>query len=70
MRLVPDQPLPPGATGERRFILNPSRSQPLDDNVLSWALEQVAAAGGRAAWLCASHAEAETVWDPLTATGH
>jgi hypothetical protein len=69
VRLVPDQPLPPGATGERRFILNASRSQPLDDNVLSWALEQVAAAGGRAAWLCASHAEADSLQDLLTATG-
>jgi hypothetical protein len=68
-RLEPDQPMPPGATGERRLVLNPTRSRPLDDVVLGWALEQVVAAGGRAAWLCASHAEADTLQDLLTAAG-
>lgn len=68
-RLEPDQPLPPGATGERRLVLNPTRRQPLDDEPLGWALEQVTAAGGRAAWLCASHAEADTLQDLLTAAG-
>ncbi|HUZ51388.1 MAG TPA: DEAD/DEAH box helicase family protein, partial [Streptosporangiaceae bacterium] len=56
-RLVPDEPLPAGATGERRFILNPSSSAAFDEGVLGLALEQVAAAGGRAAWLCASNDE-------------
>jgi hypothetical protein len=68
-RLEPDQPLPPGTTGERRLVLNPTRHQPFDDVVLGWALEQVAAAGGRAAWLCASHAEADTLQDLLAAAG-
>jgi len=48
-RLMPGKPLPLGATGERRFILNPGTEQALDDDVVTWALEQVAAAGGRLA---------------------
>ncbi len=60
-RLVPDEPLPAGATGKRRFILNPSGSTAFDEGVLGLALEQVAAAGGRAAWLCASNDEADTL---------
>ena len=68
-RLVPDQPLPPGSTGDRRFVLNPTRGQPFDDPVLGWALKQVTAAGGRAAWLCASHAEADALQDLLAAAG-
>jgi hypothetical protein len=68
-RLVPDQSLPAGATGERLFVLNPTRDHALDDRVLSWALSQLEAAGGRAAWLCASHAEADALQELLTHAG-
>ncbi|MFI6098224.1 DEAD/DEAH box helicase family protein [Lentzea sp. NPDC051213] len=68
-RLVTEQPLPLGATGERLLVLNPSAEQPFDSTVLSWALGQVQVAGGRAAWLCASHAEADTLQEILTASG-
>jgi hypothetical protein len=68
-RLVPAEPLPLGATGERLLTLNPSTEQPLDPTVLNWALDQAQAAGGRAAWLCASHGEADTLQDILTAAG-
>lgn len=68
-RLVTAQPLPPGATGERRLVLNPSSEQPFDQNVLGWALAQAQAAGGRAAWLCASHAEADALQGILTTYG-
>jgi hypothetical protein len=68
-RLVPDQPLPPSVTGERLFVLNPGRQQPLEGAVLRWALDQVTAAGGRAAWLCASHAEADALQGQLTSLG-
>jgi hypothetical protein len=64
-RLDPAQPLPAGATGTRRFVLNPSGKPALDDDVLDWALDQVDAAGGRAAWLCASNAEADELEEKL-----
>lgn len=48
-RLVTDQPLPAGTTGERMFVLNPSSAEALDPNVLDWALGQAQAAGGKAA---------------------
>lgn len=70
VRLVPDQPLPDGATGERRLVLNPGSRQPFEDEVLDWALDQVVAAGSRAAWLCASHAEADLLQELLTSIGH
>ena len=42
----------------------------VDDHVFGWALKQVSAAGGRAAWLCASHAESRRASGfSLTATG-
>jgi hypothetical protein len=69
-RLVTEQPLPGGATGDRIFVLNPSQDQAGDPAVLAWALDQVNAAGGRAAWLCASHAEADTFQTLLTDFGH
>jgi len=69
-QLVPDKPLPPGATGDRLFVLNPSSEQPSDEAVFGWALGQVEAAGGRAAWLCASHAEADVLQAQLTTAGH
>lgn len=65
-RLTPEQPLPPGATGERVFVLNPSQEQADHPDVLTWALNQANAAGGRAAWLCASHAEADAFQALLT----
>jgi hypothetical protein len=68
-RLVTAHPLPPGATGERRLVLNPSLEQPFDVQVLEWALKQTEAAGGRAAWLCASHAEADSLEAILIAQG-
>ncbi|NYH92949.1 DEAD/DEAH box helicase family protein [Actinopolymorpha rutila] len=68
-RLSTAAPLPTGATGERLLVLNPSVEPPSDPNVLGWALAQAQAAGGRAAWLCASHAEADTLQETLTANG-
>jgi hypothetical protein len=65
VRLVTDQPLPAGATGERQFVLNSSDKEPFDEDVFDWALSQAEAAGGRAAWLCASHAEADMLQDIL-----
>jgi hypothetical protein len=64
-RLTTSEPLPAGATGERMFVLNSSGQEPFEDLVLDWALEQARAAGGRAAWLCASHAEADTLQEIL-----
>jgi hypothetical protein len=69
VQLTPEEPLPPGTTGERRFILNPGDGQPFDDDVLDWALDQARAARGRAAWLCASHAEADALQELLTEAG-
>ncbi|KQV11420.1 MULTISPECIES: DEAD/DEAH box helicase family protein [unclassified Kitasatospora] len=68
-RLATATPLPTGATGERLLVLNPSVEQPSDQHVLGWALAQARAAGGRAAWLCASHAEADTLQETLTVYG-
>ncbi|WP_306368719.1 DEAD/DEAH box helicase family protein [Nocardiopsis sp. CC223A] len=65
-QLEPAQSLPPGATGERLLVLNPSSERPFDSTVLEWALSQARAAGGRAAWLCASHSEADTLQEALT----
>lgn len=70
IRLITEQPLPAGMTGQRLLVLNPSGGQPSDENVLGWALDQVTAAGGRAAWLCASHAEADALQAQLTTIGH
>jgi hypothetical protein len=61
VRLAPAQPLPSGATGTQQLVLNPTGKPAFDDEVLSWVLEQVDAAGGRAAWLCASNTEADTL---------
>ncbi|MEW2160464.1 DEAD/DEAH box helicase family protein [Streptomyces sp. NPDC007189] len=66
-RLTSSTPLPSGATGERLLVLNPSAEQAFDPNVLDWALAQAQSAGGRAAWLCASRTEADTLQDTLTA---
>jgi Helicase C-terminal domain/DEAD/DEAH box helicase len=66
-RLTTSKPLPAGATGERKFVLNSSSQEPFEDLVLDWALEQVRSAGGRAAWLCASHAEADELQEILEA---
>jgi hypothetical protein len=49
-----------GEVGERVFILNPSDEAPLDDRPAAFALRQ-AVVVGRAAWLCASHNEADQV---------
>lgn len=68
-RLVTAEPLPSGATGERLLVLNPTAEPPFDQNVLGWALTQAQAAGGRAAWLCASHAEADSLQAALTSYG-
>lgn len=68
-RLVPDAPLPAGATGRRQFVLNPTGDTAFGGDVLGLALEQVAAAGGRAAWLCASHDEADTLQELLESQG-
>ncbi|MGW1974213.1 DEAD/DEAH box helicase family protein [Streptomyces sp. NPDC001889] len=68
-RLTTATPLPSGATGERLLVLNPSAEPSFGVNVLNWTLAQATAAGGRAAWLCASHAEADTLEETLTAYG-
>ncbi|GAA4969527.1 DEAD/DEAH box helicase [Kineococcus glutinatus] len=68
-RLTPTAPLPAGATGHRQLILNPTGKSALDEEVLEWALEQVAAADGRAAWLCASNGEADLLEKALEAEG-
>ncbi|MFG1849599.1 DEAD/DEAH box helicase family protein [Micromonospora carbonacea] len=68
-RLTTATPLPPGPTGERLLVLNPSAEPAFDQHVLGWALDQTQAAGGRAAWLCASHAEADTLQEALSADG-
>lgn len=68
-RLTPATPLPAGATGHRQLILNATEKPALDDDVLEWALEQVAAADGRAAWLCASNAEADLLEKKLEQEG-
>jgi hypothetical protein len=67
--LVPATPLPAGATGDRQLILNATGKPALHDDVLEWALEQVVAADGRAAWLCASNAEAELLEEKLVEEG-
>ncbi|MFE6801534.1 DEAD/DEAH box helicase family protein [Streptomyces sp. NPDC057681] len=69
-RLATASPLPAGATGERRLVLNPSSEPAIGQNVLGWALAQAQAVGGRAAWLCASHAEADSLEETLAAQGH
>ncbi|WP_101789189.1 DEAD/DEAH box helicase family protein [Nonomuraea indica] len=69
-RLVTEQSLPVGATGDRMFALNPGQQQATDPTMLAWALDQADAAGGRAAWLCASHTEADTFQRLLTGFGH
>jgi Rad3-related DNA helicase len=66
----PISPLPSGTTGERMFVLNPTSEQALDPSVLGWALEQVKAAGGKAAWLCSSHSEADILQAILGVDGH
>ena len=68
--LVTEQPLPSGTIGERMFVLNPTSEQALDPSVLGWALEQVEAAGGKAAWLCSSNSEADTLQAILGVVGH
>ncbi|MEU8911750.1 DEAD/DEAH box helicase family protein [Streptomyces nigrescens] len=67
--LTTTTPLPSGATGERLLVLNPSAEPAFDQSLLGWALAQAQTAGGRAAWLCASHAEADTLEETLTAYG-
>ena len=68
-RLVTAQPLAAGATGEHMLVLNPSSADALDPDVLDWALGQAHAAGGKAAWLCASHSEADILQAALGALG-
>ncbi|MFI9327938.1 DEAD/DEAH box helicase [Kitasatospora sp. NPDC052868] len=68
-RLTTAVPLPTGATGERQLVLNPTTASPTDERVLEWALAQAEAAGGRAAWLCASHAEADALEETLAEYG-
>lgn len=68
-RLKPATPLPGGTTGHRELMLNATGKHPLDDAVLEWALKQVAAADGRAAWLCASNTEADLLEETLKDKG-
>jgi len=68
-RLTTPTAFPTGTTGERKFVLNASGQEPFDDIVLDWALQQAEAAGGRAAWLCASHAEADELQQILEQDG-
>jgi hypothetical protein len=57
-----------GSTGRRIFLLNPSPEPAFSDRVLEFALMQ-AAQSGRVAWLCASHAEADSVEDVVREAG-
>ena len=68
-RLVTEEPLPAGATGERLLVLNPSGGQPTDENVLTGHSIR-SRPPGRAAWLCASHAEADALQAQLASAGH
>ncbi|MFB7335246.1 DEAD/DEAH box helicase [Streptomyces adustus] len=68
-RLTTAAPLPSGTTGERLLVVNPSAERSFDQTVLNWALDQTEAAGGRAAWLCASHSEADVLEDILAEDG-
>ncbi|SEB29336.1 Type III restriction enzyme, res subunit [Rhodococcus pyridinivorans] len=68
-RLSTVEPLQSGATGDRIFLLNPSSEDALAPQVFAWALEQSKKAGGRAAWLCSSHPEAETLEEKLVEEG-
>ncbi|WP_141214993.1 MULTISPECIES: DEAD/DEAH box helicase family protein [Nocardiaceae] len=67
MALSTADPLNAASTGERLFVLNPSPDEALGPNTLAWALEQSAEAGGRTAWLCSSHAEADALQTKLLA---
>lgn len=57
------------ATGHRLLLLNPTSEASLSTDCVSFALAQAAIAG-RVAWLCASHAEADSVEGLLTHGGH
>jgi hypothetical protein len=57
---VLDESVGEGEVGTRRFLLNPGDEPPLSETPLDFALAQAARAG-RAAWLCASHVEADRV---------
>ena len=54
------------STGTRKLVLNPTELPSLDPSMLEWALAQVPHAGGRAAWLCSSNVEADTIEQMLT----
>jgi hypothetical protein len=62
---VLDEAVAEDRVGQRIFILNPGDDQPLDEAPLAFALAQ-ASISGRAAWLCASNAEADQVQELLT----
>uniref|UniRef100_UPI003B3A7012 DEAD/DEAH box helicase n=1 Tax=Pseudactinotalea sp. TaxID=1926260 RepID=UPI003B3A7012 len=68
-RLVPETPLPLDETGTRKLILNSTSGHALDPEVLAWAISHTQMAGGRAAWLCSSHAEADALTAALNAEG-
>ncbi|ACU72915.1 DEAD-like helicase [Catenulispora acidiphila DSM 44928] len=68
-RLQTAEPTPAASTGRRRLVLNPSSARSLDPEVFDFALSQVPAAGGRTAWLCASHNEADAIESRLRGLG-
>lgn len=57
--------------GRRAFLVNPTQDSTLSDTAWAFAMQQVRAAatdgGGRVAWLCSSHAEADLVQTKLEA---
>jgi hypothetical protein len=57
---VLDEPVAEDQVGQRLFLLNPGDDAALTDTPVEFALAQ-AKRSGRAAWLCASHAEADQV---------
>lgn len=67
--LATESPLEAASTGERLFVLNPSSEESLGSNTLAWALDQSVKAGGKTAWLCSSHAEADSLQTKLAAAG-
>ena len=60
-RLTTSTQLSGTSTGSRSLVLNPTELPFFDPSVLEWALAQVPLAGGRAAWLCSSNAEANMI---------
>lgn len=69
-KLATQSSLPDSSTGTRDLVLNPTTLPSSDSQILDWVLRQVSYANGRAAWLCSSNAEADTIEDYLHTAGY